>query len=273
MASTGDYNKHTGLVGLPPHPSLAPVAAFNESAIENLIKTKGVLAFHVRHAFDYNRETEQAGIDVTREGIERPFLYYDIRPIRLVAQNLSFSESLTMASLAATGDVVFNLMGTYLDVAQRAFLRPNDLIMLNPTVTDMHQEMTEYRGTVPWRFQYRVVRMDYLACRSAGRLEQDVDFTIDENGELRFVSGMKQPKIGEVVSAVYEYRPTYVVRTVPHVIRLLPSNTTGGSSPRVAEFAPQLVLATRSNVREDTTDWNRTLEELDWRQWLDATGP
>lgn len=268
-----DINRHTGLMGLPPHPGLAPVAAFNEAAIENLIKTKGILAFHARHAFDFNRETEQSGIDVTREGIERPFVYYDVRPIRVVAQHLSFSESLTMASLAATGDVVFNLMGTYLDDGQRAFLRPNDVILLNPTVSDLHQEMTTYRGTSPWRFQYRVVRMDYLACRSVGRLEQDTDFVVDNDGLIQFLPGGKQPRIGEVVSAVYEYRPTYVVRSVPHVIRLLPSNTSGGSSPREAVYAPQLVMASRSNVREDTTDWNKVLEDLDWRQWLDATGP
>lgn len=264
-----DINKNTGLVGLPPHPSLAPVAAFNEAQIENLLKTKGILAFHVKHALNYSKQTDQAGLDITASGIERPFVYYDVKPIRLVGQHFSLNESLTVMSLAATGDVVFNSTGTYLDDDSRVFMRPNDLILLNPDVTDMHQELVSFPGSSSWKLQYRCLRVDYMACQSQNRLEQDVDFTINQSGEIVFTQGAKAPKINEMVSVVYEFSPIYVIKVVPHVIRLLPSNTSGGSSPRVAVYAPQLVMASRSSIREDTTNWRQVLEDADWRKWLD----
>ena len=268
-----DTNSRTGLIGVGPLPSKSPVAAFNPDAIENLLRTKGILAFHVRHALDFNRESTTGGLNVDREGIERPFLFYDARPILIVPQHYSLNEQLTVMALSASETVAINTCGEYLDSnpEKRVFMRPGDLILLNPTCTDMHAELVEYRGESPWLLQHRIKRVDYMASSSVGRLVDGDDFLIDTDGQIVFQSGARVPKIGEAVSVVYEYAPVWTVRSAPHNLRVLPGNSSGhGAFPRTAFFGPQFILCDRSVVKDgiNTTNWLKVLEDLDWRQWL-----
>ena len=270
MASFQDINKNTGLIGLGPIPSLAPVAAFNPEQIENLLRTKGILAFHAKHSIPYDVETLEGGKDLANS-TELAMNYYDLRPILVVPQQFSVNDTLTMISLNGTGSVVMNITGEYLDQKDRVFVRPRDLIILNPTMTDMHSERFQYKGQSPVYLHYKVRKMDYLACASQGRMEQDKDFSISSLGGIEFVSGMKVPKVGEVVSAVYEYFPIFVIRAVPHSIRVLPGNSTGhGGLPRQGFYGPQFILADRSVIRDDqyATNWWNELESIDWSQWL-----
>jgi hypothetical protein len=272
MATFNDVNQATGLQGLGPLPGKAPVAAFNLDAVENLLRTKGILAFHARHALSYSRETVEAGRDLSESAQERSFDYYDIRPILVVPQSFNFNDTMTLMSLHASGTVVLNVTGQYLDTDSpaRVLVRPRDLILLNPEMTSMHEELFTYKGQSELLLHHRIKRVDYLACTSQDRMEQDVDFMVSSSGAIQFISGMKVPKVGEVVSAVYEYAPIFVVRAVPHAIRVLPSNSSGhGSSPRTAMYGPQYVIADLSAVRDDeySVNWWQTLEDLDWRQW------
>ena len=271
-------NSRTGLHGVGPLPDKSPVAAFNPSAIENLLKTKGFVAVHVRHAVDYSRESTSGGINVAQDGKERPFIYYDARPILIVPQHFNLVEQLTVMSLSASETVAINVSGEYIDnnPERRVFLRPGDLILL--TVSDLHTELREYRGESPWLLQYRAKRVDYLASSSAGRLVEGVDFLLDSDGQVIFqnsTTGSRTPKTGELVSFVYERNPIWVVRSAQHNLRLIPGNSSGdGRQPRTGFYMPQLVLCDRSVVRDDSvngTNWNKVIEDLDLKQWMTQT--
>jgi len=270
MTTFNDINKRTGLLGIGNIPGLAPVAAFNPNQIENLLRTKGILAFHVKHAISHTKETLQAGANVNRDGAERPFQYYDIRPILMIPQQLNFQDTLTQINLNGTGTAVFNVSGTYIDAnGGRVYVRVNDLILPNPELTDLHEELIQYRGESPLKLSYRVKSVDYLACVSQGRLEEQVDFTVDASGQILFTPGKKQPKLNETVSVVYYTTPIYSVQHVPHSLRILPGNPSGdGRMERTAYYGPQMVIVHRSMVRDDSMDWFGILEDLDWRQYL-----
>lgn len=270
MPTFNDINNRTGLLPIGPLPSMAPVAAFNTDQVESLLRTKGILAFHARHAVPYDTETMQAGKNL-EQATERAMAYYDLRPLLVVPQSFSVNDTLTMLSLHATGTVVLNVTGEYLDVPERVFLRPRDLILMNPGMTDMHQERFEFKGKSQTIMHYKAKRVDYLACSSQGRMMQDVDFVVTDGGAIEFIAGQKIPRVGEVVSAVYEYSPIYSIRQVPHTLRVLPGNETGhGGKPRVAHYGPQYVVADRSVIRDDeySIDWQAELDALDWTKWL-----
>jgi hypothetical protein len=270
MTTFNDHNSRTGLIGIGAIPPLSPVAAFNPAQIENLLRTKGILAFHARHAPHWDTQTLQAGANMARDDIEHPNAYYDVRPILMVPQQLSFNDTLTQINLNGTGTAVFNITGEYIDEqGGRVYARTGDLIIPNPTLTDLYAEREVFRGESPWRMHYRINSVDYMACKSCDRLEQDVDFTIDTNGAIIFVTGMKTPKIGEVVSMVYYTTPIYTVQHIPHSLRILPGNASGdGRGTRTAYYGPQLAIVQRSMIRAETYDWLGVLEAMDWQQYL-----
>lgn len=282
--SLKDINKSTGFPPLGPLSSLAPVAAFSMEQIENLLHTKGILAFHIRHAIDPDKATVTAGLNVSNAGKERGHIYYDIRPLRVVPQDFSVRDTLTVMGMYTTGTVMMNVDGKYLDDSkERVFLRPNDLILLNPTITELYEETFEYKPEDRTKLHYRIVDVDFLAVgdwqgRNGVRFDKDVDFEITSDGYLKWIDGGNKPEYkngkGQVVSIVYYYRPIFIVRAIPHSLRLLPSNKAGsGAAPRELRYAPQLCLLDFSVIRdgpENTTDWFNIPELENWEQWLEV---
>ena len=271
--SINDTNKRKGLIGLGPIPKKAPVAAFNVDQVQDLLRTKGFLAFHCRHALNPKRTSLQAGMDLSEKGNERPFLYYDIRPILMVGQDFSVRDTLTAMGLYGTGTSMFSVAGEYLDGSQeRVFVRINDIIILNPSMTELFEQNFEYNGEKETSLMYRARAVDYMLTARGTRLTEGIDFYCTIEGKIQWVESTDKPKIGEVVSIVYYYQPVFIVRALPHNIRLLPSNDLGsGNMPRNVKYAPQLVLCDYSTVRdgpEDSIDFFNLPELQNWEQYL-----
>lgn len=264
-----DTNNRLGHPALGPIPSLAPNAAFNLNQIEDLLKNKGILAFHVKHALDYRTESTTLGLDLSND-VSRPFVYYDIRPLLVIPQQFNLNETLSIVGLNQMGTTVMNVTGHYLDnPEERVFLRPKDLIILNPTITDLYSQLFTFENTTLVRLRYRVRSVDYMACRSRGRLELGRDFEITELGEIQFLG--KWPELNEVVSIVYEKQQIYVVNSIPHLLRILPENNIGHAAiPRKARYAPQLIFVDRSTTvdTKDSIDFFNLPEIVNYEQWL-----
>jgi hypothetical protein len=268
-----DRNSRKGLIGLGPIPKKAPVAAFNVDQIHDLLRTKGFLAFHCRHALNPKRNALNAGMDLSEKGAERPFIFYDIRPILMVGQDFSVRDTLTAMGLYGTGTSMFSVAGEYLDGSQeRVFIRINDIIILNPTMTELFEQNFEYKGEKETSLMYRARAVDYMLTARGTRLNEGLDFHITSEGKIQWVESTDKPKVGEVVSIVYYYQPIFIVRALPHNIRLLPSNNLGsGNMPRDVKYAPQLVLCDYSTVRdgpENSIDFFNLPELQNWEQYL-----
>jgi hypothetical protein len=268
-----DRNSRKGLIGLGPIPKKAPVAAFNIDQIHDLLRTKGFLAFHCRHALNPKRNTLNAGMDLSEKGAERPFIFYDIRPILMVGQDFSVRDTLTAMGLYGTGTSMFSVAGEYLDGSQeRVFIRINDVIILNPTMTELFEQNFEYKGEKETSLMYRARAVDYMLTARGTRLNEGLDFHITTEGKIQWVESTDKPKVGEIVSIVYYYQPIFIVRALPHNIRLLPSNNLGsGNMPRDIKYAPQLVLCDYSTVRdgpENSIDFFNLPELQNWEQFL-----
>lgn len=268
-----DRNSRKGLIGLGPIPKKAPVAAFNVDQIHDLLRTKGFLAFHCRHALNPKRNTLNAGMDLSEKGAERPFIFYDIRPILMVGQDFSVRDTLTAMGLYGTGTSMFNVAGEYLDGSkERVFVRVNDIIILNPTMTELFEQNFEYKGEKETSLMYRARAVDYMLTSRGTRLNEGLDFHITSEGKVQWVESTDKPKVGEIVSIVYYYQPIFIVRALPHNIRLLPSNNLGsGNMPRDIKYAPQLVLCDYSTVRdgpENSIDFFNLPELQNWEQYL-----
>lgn len=275
--SIKDRNISVGAPALGGLPDLAPVASFNVDQVENLLRTKGILAFHLRHALDPDKKTITAGLNVAHPNKEYTHIYYDVRPLRIVPQNFSVRDTLTVMGMHSTGTVMMNVDGKYLDgSSERVFLRNNDLILLNPTITELYTEIFTYTGEGRTKLRYRAVEVDFMAVgnwqgREGTRFEVEADFTITEDGYIEWTENGNKPKKDQVVSIVYYYRPIFIVSAVPHSLRILPDNRGSGNPPRDARYAPQLVLVEYSTVRdgpEQTTDWYNLPELENWEQWM-----
>lgn len=249
-----DINDTSGLIGVGPIPSHAPVAAFQIDQIENLINTKGIIAYHYRFAFAPNRNALIAGVNVNSETANKfGVLFHEVRELKLVPYSLPLRDQMQLDGLYSEGSCVLNVAGHYADgEKERVFVTPRDLIVLNSTVTVQHKQLVDYNPNGDLRLKFRVKSVDYLASESV-RYEQEVDFIVTVDGTVQWISGGRRPKAGEVLSAVYWFSPIYIVNNVPHSLRLLPSNDAGhGAFPRHLKYAPQLVICRQSHLIESS---------------------
>ena len=249
-----DINNETGLMGIGPLPSKAPVAAFNLDQIENLLITKGFTAYHYKHALNPQRETLQGGENPNTLGAQRGVIYYEVRELKAVPQNFRLEDVLNVQGIYKPESVLINITGNYTDGDKEPiYVRPRDLIVLNPTITDVAEQLVEYNPNGPIRLNYKVKGVDYIATTDQ-KFRQDIDFDVKDN-VIRWLSGGKKPKFvngkGEILSIVYYITPVYIVQAVPHNLRVLPDNEIGhGALPRHARYAPQLIIAVQSHLRE-----------------------
>lgn len=255
----------------------APVGAFNLDQVQNLIDTKGYVAFHVKASMPADTEEPTMGANLdTVEGPYRVMDYFQVKPIRIVPTSFNLTQTYQVQGLYGLQSVVMNVNGSYIDTPEeRAYFLPGDLILLNPTFTEVYSEAVQYEPTLT--LSYYVNSVDYLATRSQGELKQGVDFEV-RDGRIHFTGNGKKPKVkltkrpgvtkGEVVTVRYKFPPIYVVRSVPHSMRILPDNVLGsGAAPREARYAPQLVIVDRSLVNQSFSFWN--LEKVKgFEQWM-----
>lgn len=250
-----DINDSTGLVGLGPIPSEAPVASFNLDQIENLIKTKGIVAYHYKHAPNPDRRSVEVGTNVNTQGAQRGVVYYQAREIRVVPQSFKLEHQLQVQGLYDVQSVLLNVSGNYYDGDQEhVYMRPRDLVVLNPTITVMVDQFVEYNPNGPLKANYKIKDVDLLMT-SKRKFEKDKDFKVMD-GKVYWIQGGARPDFhngkGDILTIVYWATPIYVVQSLPHVFRVLPDNEIGhGALPRRARYAPQLVIASQSHLREE----------------------
>jgi len=267
--SISDVNTTPGLTGIGNLLGKSPVASFNLDGIENLINTKGFLGFHIKSAINPDRNTVTAGLNPNDNGYSR--IFYSVHPVRLVPTNMSLTDTLTRVGLAIQGSSVLNLSGSYLDNPNaRVHAKTGDLIVMNPSFTEVYDQIVDYDGEAVLKLHYPAREVDYLAS-SKQAFEFGVDFLLTPDGSIQWLRGALSPSKGDVLSIVYTASPIYVVNRVEHSLRILPSNTTGnGSSPRQARYAPQLLLANLSNVRSEGPSFDPFSLPVvqDWQKYL-----
>lgn len=243
-----DRNNSTGLIGLGSMPSQAPVASFNIAGIENLLETKGFLAYHYKSVPNPDREKLNSPVMPDTQATFQGRLYFDVRPIRIVPTNIKLEERLQAAGIYGYGSAVMNVSGQYYDERQpdQVQIGHNDIIVLNPTITSPAEQLFEYNPTGPQTLNYKIQGVDVLL-DSEREYEEGYDYSLVD-GEIFWLEGGQKPKMvggkPAVLSIRYYVTPMFVVVDLPHNLRIIPSNEYGhGALPRDAVYAPQLVVA------------------------------
>jgi len=258
-----DINAIAGMVGLGPIPSQAPVAAFNPDQIESLLITKGINAIHYKHAPDPNRETVTGPVNPNTNAAAWGARFFTSRKLKAVPQNFALENRLNVQGIWGLHTVLLNISGYYFDdKKETAYCRPGDLIVLDTDadgngITAEVDQLTEYNPTGPLKLNFRVEGVTYLADKERVYIEAQDFFIV--NGKIQWHDKGAKPNFkdgkGAVLSVVYYTKPIYIVKNVPHSLRILPGNSTGnGALPREARYAPQLVVAQQSWIRSDNTE-------------------
>lgn len=260
-----EVNNTTGLIPLGNIPGAAPVAAHNVDQIHNLIATKGISALHYKSAYSPSRETVTGPIDPNTKEAKWARRFFQVRPLDIVPQNFSLENRLNVQGVWGMHSVILNVAGHYKDAKPTdspVYCRPGDLIVFDKdpegnSVTVEVPQLFEYNPNGPQKLNFRIEGVVTLFDRDKTYTEME-DFVID-NGAVRWLGGGKKPSFvngkGAVLSIVYYAKPIYVVENVPHSVRILLSNQLGnGGLPREATYAPQLVVAKQSWIREDKDD-------------------
>lgn len=247
-----DINDTTGLIGIGPMADLAPVAAFQEQGVRNLIDTKGFLAYHYRHCYSPDRNSLPAGVNVNSVEANRyGVMFYDVRQVKVVCQNISMEHRLQSDSVYGFASAVVNVAGLYLDGDKgRVYVRPRDLIVPNPNITEQTTELLEFNPNGELRAKHKIKGVDYLATNTT-RYEQGPDFLITLDGTIQWVSTGNRPSPNQILSIVYWFSPVWIATRIPHTLRLIPSNQQGhGAYPRQLYYAPQQVIVTQNHLQD-----------------------
>jgi hypothetical protein len=251
-----DTNSTEGFIAVGPLPSEAPVGAFNVSQIESLIETRGITCYHYRFALSPDRETLVGGENPNTVEAQRGGRYYSVRKLKVVPQQFKLTDTLTVNGIWDVNSVLLNVSGNYLDGEREpAFIMPRDLIVLNPSLTIPTRQLIEFNPNGPLSLYYKVKGVEYLASRHQ-EFKLNIDFVVNQ-GKVLWLPGGQKPNFidgkGDILSVVYYITPIYIVQMLPHSLRILPSNEEGeGGFPRHARYAPQLVVAQQSHLREET---------------------
>lgn len=260
-----DENNEQGLINLGSLPNLAPVAAFNPEMTESLLKTKGIVAFHYKHAQNPDRETFAGGVNPNTNAAKIGFRYYSVRQLKVVTQQFKLADKLNVQGIFGMGSVLINVAGHYDDgEKEHAFFRPHDVIVFRTAadcspITTLTQQMAEFNPNGPLRLNFSCEAVDYLACKNRQYYEGQ-DFVV-KDGKIFWLDKGFKPSMspdgkGDILTIVYWIKPIFIVENVPHAIRITPGNELGNANfPRKAHYAPQLVIARQAWTRVDEGDF------------------
>lgn len=277
-----DKNVNSGLLGLGPLPGQSPVGSFNVDQIENLLQTKGFVAYHLRSCPSPDRNTIAGSVNPNTNAAHRGHIYYEARPLRVIPQRFSLDDRLNVQGIWGVGTAIMNITGKYIDEAPEdkkpVYVRQHDLIVI-PSETIQTDQLFEYNPTGPQRLHHRVLSVDILMDRK-NIYEQDVDFIV-KDGEIVWMPTGKKPDYSPnsktVLSCVYYTMPIYIVQQMPHSLRIIPSNEIGhGALPRNAVYAPQQIIVRQSTIVDEAMKENGIYSLLDWKalpnlpEWRDS---
>jgi hypothetical protein len=258
-----DTNEETGLIGLGMLPGLSPVAAFNPKATENLLKTKGLVAHHLKHAPNPDRETPQGGVNPNTIAAKFARRFYSMRQLRVVPTQFKLDNRLNVQGIWGAGSVLLNVAGHYDDCDKgHAFFRPYDIVVIDrgadgAGITTLTDQLAVFNPNGPLVLNFRTTSVDYLADRDREYIDGQ-DFQVCD-GKVVWLKGGNLPSFhdgkGAILTCVYWIKPIYIVQNVPHSIRITPGNDMGhGGVPREATYAPQLVVAKQAWFKIDNEE-------------------
>jgi hypothetical protein len=185
----------------------------------------------------------------------------------VVPQNFALEHRLNVQGIWGLHTVLLNVSGYYSDTEsgkdkETVFCRPHDIIVLDKdpagnAVTIETDQLAEYNPNGPMKLNFRVESVRYIADKTREYI-CDQDFTVTD-GKIVWLKQGRKPAFqggkGSILSIVYYTKPIFIVKNVPHAIRILPSNSIGhGGLPRKAEYAPQLVIGQQSWIRADSQE-------------------
>lgn len=255
-----DVNNTPGMVGIGSLPGSSPVASFNIDGIKNLLTTKSFVAYHLRSAPNPDRENIGAPVNPNTQAANRGRIYYGARPVGIIPQQFKLEDRLVAQGIWGKGSVLFNVTGEYLDDNPEnriVHIRNGDIIAINETFTAPVEQLFDYNPTGPQRLNYKIKGVDVLF-DDKNTYQEGRDFNIVNYEIVWTNNGLKPDKIGKVLSCVYYHTPIFVVQSLPHWLRIIPSNETGhGANPREAVYAPQQIVAIQSTIMEENNlmDW------------------
>jgi len=258
-----DVNNEQGLINLGSLPNVAPVAAFNPDMTESLLKTKGIVALHYKHALNPDRETFAGGVNPNTNAAKLGYRYYSMRQLRVVTQQFKISDQLNVQGIWTLGSVLINVSGHYDDGDnEHAFFRPYDVITIQSTsdgssISTLTNQMSEYNPNGPMKLNFRCEGVDYLADKNR-QYHEGQDFIV-QDGKLFWLDGGFKPEFnngkGDILSVVYWIKPVYIVENVPHSLRITPGNELGNAAyPRKAHYAPQLLICRQAWFRTEESE-------------------
>lgn len=242
--------------------SIAPKAAHNPRQIEKLLRSKGVTAFHFRSCLNPNRNTAESASYATYE-TKYGVLFWDIRPTKIVPQQIPLRDQLAIQGIHTSGTMVVNVLGNYLDnTNERAYYQPKDLLLL-PGVTELKSEIID--GSKQINTLYRISEVMAIVTQQGRHLDAGDYFL--SNGQLF----LKKPMAGNL-SLVYAYNPVWVVSQLMHAVRLIQGNSSGsGAEPTQTFFAPQQLLCQQSIVTNDNTTFQQLFEYQKLKRYYRST--
>lgn len=248
-----------GLINPPVFPSLSPINAFNIQQIQNLIDTKGIIAYIYKSSYIPDRGSLQAGYNLNNEnkcGVQ----YYSVRPIKLVPYNLPLDQQFQVDGIYGQSSVILNVAGNYFDNPdERLICKPRDVIII-PNVLVLVQQLLECPATMILNTKYKVRDVEYIASKNTIFIK-DQDFIITEDFKIKFLEDGNKPNTKEVLVVIYMINPIYIIKSLGHNLRILEDSDTI-TSIRKFKYFPQLVIASQSHLEpNDKIDFS-TLPEI-----------
>jgi hypothetical protein len=250
-----DVNNTSGLIGLGNIPGLAPVASFNIDQINNLLDTKGFMAWHYPHCLKPNKETIAGPVKPDQNAASnRSVIFYSVRALKVVPQQFKVEDTLTVQGIWGQGTTMFNVSGHYMDGEQEnVFVRERDLIVFNSDITDLTDQLIEYNPTGQQKLHHKALGIEHVRDSHGNIYIEGQDYGLTNLGTIAWLKNGKKPTFqngkGDILTVMYWYNPIYVVVQRPHTIRVLPSNDLGnGAFPRNKVYAPQLLTVRPSTA-------------------------
>lgn len=216
-----------------------PHGIFSFGVHDNLIRSKGYKAIHLKHALNPKRSTQDEGVFFDKMDLTG-FMYYDPKPLYLVQQNMKWEEQQAVQGMHGKHTAVINYTGVYEGSEERTFLRPKDLLILvgEDTGLIMMQELITVNNNV-LSGRFPIYKIDYLATETT-RLEEGRDFILDDYKiKLLSSSGMSNhnPFSNErVLSAVYYTKPILAITDTPRIFRTVWGNKLGNAGANAQAY-------------------------------------